>query len=93
MAHWALHVADSWVLQLSFETVVLKGLAADGGLFLPHQIPTATEWVSTDIRFAKLGLEDLKTWDRNHGKTFRTRSWPSRCSACISRDPKSPPMT
>ncbi|KAM0353264.1 hypothetical protein HYE67_003942 [Fusarium culmorum] len=29
---------------LSFETVVLKGLAADGGLFLPHEIPAATEW-------------------------------------------------
>ena len=28
----------------SFETVVLKGLAADGGLFLPAEIPIA-DWV------------------------------------------------
>lgn len=32
-------------LQLSFETVVLKGLAADGGLFLPHRIPRVENWV------------------------------------------------
>jgi len=32
--------------QLSFETVVLKGLAQDGGLFLPHEIPNASKWVS-----------------------------------------------
>lgn len=31
--------------QLSFENVVLKGLAADGGLFLPHEIPSAKDWV------------------------------------------------
>ena len=31
--------------KLSFETVVLKGLAADGGLFLPHEVPSADDWV------------------------------------------------
>lgn len=31
--------------KLSFETVVLKGLAADGGLFLPQQIPSVADWV------------------------------------------------
>lgn len=29
---------------LSFSEVVLKGLAADGGLFLPHAVPKA-DWV------------------------------------------------
>lgn len=33
--------------QLSFETVVLKGLAADGGLFLPEEIPQLPNWVCT----------------------------------------------
>ena len=32
--------------KLSFETVVLKGLAADGGLFLPEEIPVVNDWVS-----------------------------------------------
>ena len=38
---------DSWltVPQLSFETVVMKGLAADGGLFLPEEIPVVSDWV------------------------------------------------
>ena len=31
--------------KLSFETVVLKGLAADGGLFLPEEVPTVKDWV------------------------------------------------
>lgn len=31
--------------KLSFENAVLKGLAADGGLFLPHEIPIAADWV------------------------------------------------
>ncbi|KAF4977504.1 hypothetical protein FZEAL_5982 [Fusarium zealandicum] len=43
---------------LSFETVVLKGLAADGGLFLPHEIPTASEWQSwKDLSYQELALE------------------------------------
>ncbi len=33
--------------KLSFETVVLKGLAADGGLFLPEEVPIVTDWVCT----------------------------------------------
>ncbi|KAK1825783.1 tryptophan synthase beta subunit-like PLP-dependent enzyme [Podospora conica] len=40
---------------LSFETVVLKGLAADGGLFLPHEIPTAVDWQD----WADLSYEDI----------------------------------
>ncbi|KAI4211393.1 MAG: hypothetical protein LQ351_005819 [Letrouitia transgressa] len=42
---------------LSFETVVLKGLAADGGLFLPHEIPIATDWRSwKDLSYEELAL-------------------------------------
>ncbi|KAI8627527.1 tryptophan synthase beta subunit-like PLP-dependent enzyme [Xylariaceae sp. FL1651] len=42
---------------LSFETVVLKGLAADGGLFLPHQIPSVTDWQSwKDLSYADLAF-------------------------------------
>ncbi|KJZ73099.1 hypothetical protein HIM_07483 [Hirsutella minnesotensis 3608] len=42
---------------LSFETVVLKGLAADGGLFLPHEIPTASDWRDwKDLSYADLAF-------------------------------------
>ncbi|KAI4161822.1 MAG: hypothetical protein LQ342_004513 [Letrouitia transgressa] len=42
---------------LSFETVVLKGLAADGGLFLPHEVPIVTDWRSwKDLSYAELAL-------------------------------------
>ncbi|KAL8420530.1 hypothetical protein RB594_003352 [Gaeumannomyces avenae] len=47
---------------LTFETVVLKGLAADGGLFLPEEVPLATDWQSwkdlpyTEIAVRVLGL-------------------------------------
>ena len=33
------------LIQLSFETVVMRGLAADGGLFLPEEIPIVNDWV------------------------------------------------
>ncbi|RYP02154.1 hypothetical protein DL764_005949 [Monosporascus ibericus] len=43
---------------LSFETVVLKGLAPDGGLFLPHVIPTAADWRSwKDLTYEELALQ------------------------------------
>ncbi|KAE8150274.1 threonine synthase [Aspergillus avenaceus] len=43
---------------LSFETVVLKGLAADGGLFLPHEVPIAEDWQSwKDLSYAELALK------------------------------------
>ncbi|KAE8356746.1 threonine synthase [Aspergillus coremiiformis] len=43
---------------LSFETVVLKGLAADGGLFLPHEVPTANDWRNwKDLTYAELALK------------------------------------
>ncbi|KAF2833313.1 tryptophan synthase beta subunit-like PLP-dependent enzyme [Ophiobolus disseminans] len=42
---------------LSFEEVVLKGLAADGGLFIPEEIPVLPEnWAS---RWKDLSFEDL----------------------------------
>ncbi|KAL2823338.1 threonine synthase [Aspergillus cavernicola] len=43
---------------LSFETVVLKGLAADGGLFLPHEVPIAEDWRSwKDLSYQELALK------------------------------------
>ncbi|GAB1210529.1 hypothetical protein APSETT445_009323 [Aspergillus pseudonomiae] len=43
---------------LSFETVVLKGLAADGGLFLPHEVPIAHDWQSwKDLSYAELAFK------------------------------------
>ncbi|KAI5861743.1 putative threonine synthase [Durotheca rogersii] len=42
---------------LSFETIVLKGLAADGGLFLPHEVPVAADWASwKDLSYTELAL-------------------------------------
>ncbi|EOA81918.1 threonine synthase [Exserohilum turcicum] len=44
----------------SFEDVVLKGLAADGGLFIPEEIPALPEdWASKwkDLSFADLAFE------------------------------------
>ncbi|KAJ9293080.1 hypothetical protein DTO271G3_8215 [Paecilomyces variotii] len=73
---------------LSFETVVLKGLAADGGLFLPHEIPTEVDWRSwsdlsyTDLAFqifslyisrSEIPADDLKgIIDRSYS-TFRAK--------------------
>ncbi|CBX92747.1 similar to threonine synthase [Plenodomus lingam JN3] len=45
---------------LSFEEVVLKGLASDGGLFIPEEIPRLPDdWVSKwkDLSFADLAYE------------------------------------
>ncbi|TPX14069.1 uncharacterized protein E0L32_000463 [Thyridium curvatum] len=48
---------------LSFETVVLKGLAADGGLFLPHRIPTANDWQSwKDLSYPDLAFQILSLY-------------------------------
>jgi len=44
----------------SFEEVVLKGLASDGGLFIPEEIPTLPDdWASKwkDLSFADLAFE------------------------------------
>ncbi|KAJ2977824.1 hypothetical protein NUW58_g7688 [Xylaria curta] len=42
---------------LSFETVVLKGLAADGGLFLPHKVPEAVNWQDwKDLSYTELAF-------------------------------------
>jgi threonine synthase len=48
------------VNQFSFEDVVLKGLAADGGLFIPEEIPALPQdWQTTwkDHSFQQLALE------------------------------------
>ncbi|PFH58498.1 hypothetical protein XA68_13606 [Ophiocordyceps unilateralis] len=48
---------------LSFETVVLKGLAADGGLFLPEEIPPATDWQSwSDLPYSELAFRILSLY-------------------------------
>jgi threonine synthase len=52
-------------LQLSFEEVVLKGLAADGGLFIPENIPSLPlDWASTwkDLSFSDLAFEILSLY-------------------------------
>jgi threonine synthase len=51
--------------QLSFEEVVLKGLAADGGLFIPEEIPAlpgswALDW--RDLTFEELAFELLSLY-------------------------------
>ncbi|KAF2276028.1 tryptophan synthase beta subunit-like PLP-dependent enzyme [Westerdykella ornata] len=45
---------------LSFEDVVLKGLASDGGLFIPEDVPTLpSDWASSwqDLSFEDLAFE------------------------------------
>ncbi|KAL9609123.1 MAG: hypothetical protein Q9167_006084 [Letrouitia subvulpina] len=73
---------------LSFETVVLKGLAKDGGLFLPHEVPVVTNWRSwKDLSYAELAFrifslyissreipaEDLKAIIDRSYSTFRAK--------------------
>jgi threonine synthase len=67
--------------KLSFETVVLKGLAADGGLFLPEEVPFVTDWVCTldGQHFARiLSFTTLRLTPNaalsQVGKTYRTPS-------------------
>ncbi|KAJ5587711.1 threonine synthase [Penicillium hispanicum] len=48
---------------LTFETVVLKGLAADGGLFLPHELPIAENWQSwKDLSYPELAFEIFRLY-------------------------------
>ena len=50
---------------MSFEEVVLKGLAQDGGLFIPEEIPSLPEDWSTrwqDLSFADLAYEILSLY-------------------------------
>ncbi|KAK3297951.1 threonine synthase [Chaetomium fimeti] len=48
---------------LSFEDVVLKGLASDGGLYIPEQVPTASQWESwKDLSFVDLAYEVLSLY-------------------------------
>lgn len=52
-------------MQLSFEEVVLKGLAADGGLFIPEEIPALpSSWASDwrDLSFNELAFEILSLY-------------------------------
>ncbi|KAI0131317.1 threonine synthase [Daldinia grandis] len=47
----------------SFEEVVLKGLANDGGLYIPEEIPSAGDWQSwKDLSFPDLALEVLSLY-------------------------------
>ncbi|KAI4182048.1 MAG: hypothetical protein LQ348_004912 [Seirophora lacunosa] len=74
---------------LSFETVVMKGLAADGGLFLPEEIPAVPEWTAwkdlsyTDLAFnifrlyissSEISNNDLKDIVDRSYSTFRVES-------------------
>lgn len=48
---------------LSFEEVVLKGLATDGGLYIPEAIPVATGWESwKDLSFVDLAYNILSLY-------------------------------
>lgn len=50
---------------MSFEEVVLKGLAEDGGLFIPEEIPTIpADWQSKwkDLTFSELAYEILSLY-------------------------------
>ncbi|KAJ5572388.1 threonine synthase [Penicillium sp. DV-2018c] len=48
---------------LSFETVVLKGLAADGGLFLPHEVPKANDWANwKDLSYPDLAFQIMRLY-------------------------------
>ncbi|BDD60426.1 threonine synthase [Monascus purpureus] len=73
---------------LSFETVVLKGLAADGGLFLPQEIPIAVDWRNwkdlsyTELAFqifslyisrSEIPADDLKAIINRSYSTFRAK--------------------
>lgn len=47
----------------SFEEAVLKGLATDGGLYIPEHIPKAEGWESwKDLSFPELALEILSLY-------------------------------
>ncbi|KAH8175421.1 pyridoxal-phosphate dependent enzyme domain-containing protein [Sarocladium implicatum] len=47
----------------SFEEVVLKGLASDGGLYIPERIPKAASWESwKDLSFPELALEVMSLY-------------------------------
>ncbi|KAI1655746.1 threonine synthase [Daldinia decipiens] len=47
----------------TFEEVVLKGLANDGGLYIPEEIPSVSDWQSwKDLSFPDLALEILSLY-------------------------------
>jgi threonine synthase len=47
---------------LSFEEVVLKGLAADGGLFIPESIPSPSWRDWKDLSFTELAFEIISLY-------------------------------
>src|SRR3569833_25750 len=50
-------------MQLSFEDVVLKGLASDSGLFIPEQIPDAKGWETwKDHGFTELAINIMSLY-------------------------------
>lgn len=49
--------------QFSFEEAVLKGLASDGGLFIPESIPLPKSWQDwKDLSFPQLAFEILSLY-------------------------------
>lgn len=49
--------------QFSFEDVVLKGLANDGGLYIPEEIPSADGWQQwKDLSFVDLAYEVMSLY-------------------------------
>ena len=49
--------------KLSFEDVVLKGLASDGGLYIPEEIPAAGDWQSwKDLPYEELAYNILSLY-------------------------------
>lgn len=49
--------------QFSFEEAVLKGLATDGGLYIPEEIPVAKDWRAwKDLSFSDLAFEILSLY-------------------------------
>lgn len=55
--------ADNLLSQLSFEDVVLKGLATDGGLYIPEEIPSPANWESwKDLSFSELAFNILSLY-------------------------------
>lgn len=47
----------------SFEEVVLKGLASDGGLFIPQEIPQAADWQSwAGLSFSELAFRIMSLY-------------------------------
>ena len=49
-------------IKLTASQAILKGLAADGGLFVPSQLPTLSKSVSLELDYPTFAYETLKTF-------------------------------